>query len=64
MSEQEVIGAALMLTGVVDAAIGFLVVIPKANEKAKPTLQLAFLCASLLMMGLGLAGLANMLPFE
>lgn len=48
------IGFALIGVGVLDFAVGHLIVIPKIQaEEAKPKLRLAFTTASLLTIGLG-----------
>lgn len=55
------IGGVLIAVGVLDAAVGLAVVVPRARESAQPVLRLAILGAATLLVLLGGAILAGWL---
>ena len=57
-----IVGLVLVLAAVMDALLGFLVVIPRAREETRGLLRAAFAAGSLVMFGLGVAFLGGFLP--
>ena len=61
MSTPTLLGFGLIAIGILDAVIGFLVVLPRSPEATRPVLRVAMMGASALLILLGGAILAGWL---
>lgn len=62
MRTSMIVGLALMGAAMMDALVGFLVVLPRAREESRGILRVAFVSGSVLMFGLGVAFLLDIVP--